>query len=168
VLTVGLLTRSELQLRVDMKDLIAPGITFATGLAILALIPSQVPDTGGSGIGSRTLPYVLAIVIAVAGLFELVRLGYNQFSKNPVHGAGSDERASHAPAPLTVRERIMQVLIIGLTIFWAYSLDSLGHFVVSSILTALVAIAFGLRRPIPLLSTQQLWSSSLTIYFQFF
>jgi len=133
-----------------MKHLIAPGLALLVGVGILLLIPHEVPEAGGDdrSIGSRTLPYTLAAIIALAGLLELVRISYALFRSRS--GAGTRSLELLVPAPTAHADKGIQVLILGVTVLWAYTLTVLGHFIVSTFLCIVIAGAFGARNPVRL------------------
>lgn len=131
-----------------MKQYVAPSLTLVIGIGILLVIPQEVPAAEGEGIGSRTLPYILSGVLAGAGLLELIRIAYNHYRIASVTRQSELTTDAALTEKISLRDWGAQGVIIGITLFWAYSLEHLGHFVVSTLLSVLVTLTFGLRRPV--------------------
>lgn len=132
---------------VPWPRLILPAVLTLLGLLILVLIPGQVVESATDPIGPRFVPCITGLAVLVGGVVDFIA----QWRKKEPEALTREPHVSDGPARRSALFTSYALILIAILV-WVYTTVFVGYAVSSLILMALTGLAFGLKKPVKMLT----------------
>lgn len=134
------------------RDAIWGGFFMALAAAIYVLIPSQIADVKASGVGPRTFPYFLAVLLFLLGAVMLAQsLLALRRSPAPASEAPAEPAPSSAAEDAPENGRHISGFWFAMLVFvwfvaYAVAMQFVGYILASLVFLGGLMVLFGLRK----------------------
>lgn len=132
----------------EKHDMVWGGLLFALGIAIFALIPSQIKNAGGGVVGPRAFPHFLSILLMVCSAVLIIQnLSRRRKSGAEAQPRSTGETGGEEDGIQTRQKGITFALgIFALLVLYALAMRWAGYVAASLLFLMILLYLLGVRK----------------------